>query len=174
MDFAQPNSTSTEVSAPTIVGSTEFVTIEGISNIPAKIDTGADSSSVWVSDLDVSKDGVLSFVLFSQNSSLYSGERIERKDFSVAVVRSSNGHEQVRYRTKLTLELGGKTLDTTFTLASREKNHFPVLVGRKTLNHGFLVDVSIRKVEKPQNPATPRLNDELKRDPYLFHQKHFN
>ena len=32
--------------APRIIGSTEYVEIAGIKNIPAKIDTGADSSAI--------------------------------------------------------------------------------------------------------------------------------
>ena len=32
-------------------------------DVPAKIDTGADSSSVWASNIRVDKDGVLTFSL---------------------------------------------------------------------------------------------------------------
>ncbi|MBQ6130395.1 ATP-dependent zinc protease [Candidatus Saccharibacteria bacterium] len=158
----------------TVIGSTEYLSIEGIDHVPAKIDTGADSSSIWVSDLDVSESGTLSFVLFDKNSVFYTGEKIERQNFSVLVVRSSTGHEEIRYRTELSFVLGGKPLKSQFTLSSREKNHFPILIGRKTLANHFLVDVSIRHVEKPTNPRTPTLNAELKADPYKFHQKHFN
>ena len=47
-----------------IIGSTEFVDVAGISHIPAKIDTGADSSSIWVSHIRMDKDGTLFFQLF--------------------------------------------------------------------------------------------------------------
>ncbi len=157
-----------------MVGSTELVDLCGVKNVPAKIDTGADSSSVWVSDLEVNKDGTLSFSLFGQTSELYTGERITSREYSVTVVRSSNGHEQIRYRMRLPLRLGGREIRANFTLASREKNNFPVLIGRKTLKGKFLVDVSIRKVDSIVNPRTASLNEELRADPFNFHQKYFN
>lgn len=155
-----------------IIGSTELVSVEGVKNVPAKIDTGADSSSIWVSHLDVTKDGLLTFQLFDESSPLYTGKTIARRDFKALVVRSSNGHEQIRYRTELTLEFDGQKYPTMFTLANRSRNNFPVLIGRKTLTGHFLVDVSIRNVEKPKNPKSRGLNDELVKDPYAFHQKY--
>ena len=34
-----------------IIGSTEYVEIAGIKKVPAKVDTGADSSAVWASNI---------------------------------------------------------------------------------------------------------------------------
>ena len=155
-----------------IVGSTELVSVENFSNIPAKIDTGADSSSIWASDINVSKDGVLSFSLFGKKSPFYTGEKIERKDYRVLVVRSSNGDEEIRYRTELSLTLGGRQIKAMFTLAERSKNHFPILIGRRTLKNKFLVDVSLVRVKKTRNPKTKGLNKELQENPFKFHQKY--
>jgi len=155
-----------------IIGSTELVSVENFSNIPAKIDTGADSSAIWASNLSVDKKGVLSFSLFGEGSKFYTGEKIERTDFRVLVVRSSNGDEEIRYRTELSLELGRKNIKAMFTLADRSKNHFPILIGRRTLKNKFLVDVSKRAVEKERNPKTPSLNKELRENPFKFHQKY--
>ena len=155
-----------------IIGSTEYVEIFGIKNIPAKIDTGADSSSIWSSNIDMKKDGTLVFSLFAEGSPFYTGELLETKDYFVKVVRSAHGDEQIRYRVKLPVKLGQKAFETTFTLASRAKNNFPILIGRHTLEGRFLVDVSVRNVEKPKNPRTTPLNDELRKDPYTFHQKY--
>ena len=44
--------------AQRIIGSTEYVEIAGIKNIPAKIDTGADSSAIWASDINMEQDGL--------------------------------------------------------------------------------------------------------------------
>ena len=155
-----------------VIGSTEYVEIAGIKDIPAKIDTGADTSSIWASDIDMDKEGVLSFALFGQKSPLYTGERIESTDYSVKTIRSSNGAEQIRYRVRLPLTLGDKTFTTSFTLANRSRNNFPVLIGRHTLKHDYLVDVSINNVKRSTNPKTPILNQELKEDPYKFHRKY--
>ena len=63
-----------------IIGSTELVSVENFLNIPAKIDTGADSSAIWASNINVSEDGVLSFSLFGKDSKFYTGEKLERKN----------------------------------------------------------------------------------------------
>ena len=155
-----------------IIGSTELVSLENFSNIPAKIDTGADSSSVWASGINVDKDGVLSFCLFDKDSEFYTGERLSRRNFRALVVRSSNGDEEIRYRTELSLKLGKRKIKAMFTLADRSKNHFPILIGRRTLKNKFLVDVSRRAVDKAKNQKTTTLNKELKENPFKFHQKY--
>lgn len=165
---------STDTQDLEIIGSTVLAEIAGIKNIPAKIDTGADSSSVWVSNINMEKDGTLHFSLFSEKSPLYTGEILSSSDYAVKTVRSSHGDEQIRYRVKLPIRLGEQTFETTFTLANRSRNNFPVLIGRRTLDGRFLVDVSQSVVKRKHNPNTPGLNRELKDDPYKFHQKYLN
>ena len=155
-----------------IIGSTEYVEIAGIKNIPAKIDTGADSSAIWASHIDMKEDGTLEYVLFNENLPYYSGEVIRTNDYRVKLVRSSHGDHQIRYRVKLPIKIGDKTFETTFTLADRSRNNFPVLIGRHTLNGSFLVDVSRSAVKRSSGSKTARLNTELEKDPYGFHQKY--
>ena len=100
-----------------IIGSTEFVEIAGIQKIPAKIDTGADTSAIWASSIDMDENGNLSFVLFDQSSPLYTGEQITTLDYRIKKVRSSYGDKQIRYRVKLPITINNKTFETTFTLA---------------------------------------------------------
>lgn len=150
-----------------IIGANTLVSIEGVSGIPAKIDTGADSSSVHVENIDMSESGVLSFNLLKK-----SGKIIETTDYKVAVVRSSNGSEELRYRAPLSLELGGKKIRATFSLSDRSKNNFPVLIGRKTIKGKFLVDVSEKDLTVEKNPKTPHFNKELRENPYEFHKKY--
>lgn len=156
-----------------IIGSTELIEINGIKNVPAKIDTGADSSSIWASNIDMDQDGTLFFSLFSPKSPLYTGELIKTTEYAIKKVRSSHGDEQIRYRVKLPLCVGGKSFTTTFTLANRSRNYFPVLIGRHTLEGNFLVDVSKHEVAHGPNSHTKNLNQEMKEDPVRFHQKYF-
>lgn len=158
----------------TIIGSTEYSTIAGIKKIPTKIDTGADSSAIWASNIRMGKDGILSFELFDKSSPLYTGERLQSSDYEAKLIRSSHGDEQIRYKVKLPLTIKNKTFQTAFTLANRSRNNFPVLIGRKALKGNFLVDVSKELVERPKAIATKNLNQELKKDPYTFHQKYLN
>lgn len=155
-----------------IVGSTEFVEIAGIKNIPAKIDTGADSSAIWASDINMDKDGTLVFSLFDEKSPFYTGDRLKTTDYKVKNIRSSNGNEQIRYRVMLPIKLNNKTFTTAFTLANRSKNHFPVLIGRRILEGNFLVDVRKMSVPRKVPHSSTRLNRELQEDPYKFHQKY--
>lgn len=155
-----------------VIGSTEFVEIAGIKNIPAKIDTGADSSSIWASNINMNEDGTLVFSLFDKKSPLYTGDRLKTTDYKAKNIRSSNGNEQIRYRVMLPIKLHNKTLITAFTLANRSKNHFPVLIGRRTLEGNFLVDVRKMSVPRKVPHSSTRLNQELQENPYEFHQKY--
>ncbi|MBQ6394325.1 ATP-dependent zinc protease [Candidatus Saccharibacteria bacterium] len=156
-----------------IIGSTEYVSVGKYENIPAKIDTGADSSSIWASNIEITKNGVLRFALFDHGYPSYTGKTFERTDYKVAVVRSATGEEQVRYRTKFKLKIAGKTVNALLYLSDRSNNNFPLLIGRRTISGKFLVDVSKSSVPRPpKNPRTLSLNTELKEDPYKFHQKY--
>lgn len=156
-----------------IIGSTEYVDIASYKNIPAKIDTGADSSSIWASHIRVAKDGILKFRLFGEGSPFYSGKVIKRKDFKVAVIRSASGHEQIRYRTHLSTKLAGRKIRILFTLSDRQKNNFPVLIGRRSISGKFIVDVSKNHTNiHPKNPKTRLIQKRLKENPYKFHQKY--
>lgn len=156
-----------------IIGSTEYVEIAGIKNIPAKIDTGADSSAVWASDINMQKDGKLVFFLFDPKSPHYNGKPLEFISYKAKAVRSAHGDTQIRYQVKLPIRIGDKTFETNFTLANRSRNSFPVLIGRHTIDDGdFLVDVSKSTVSRQKKAFTNHLNRELEEDPYKFHQKY--
>ncbi|MBC7564934.1 ATP-dependent zinc protease [Candidatus Saccharibacteria bacterium] len=155
-----------------IIGRNLLVDIIGhVSSVPTKVDTGADSSAVWASDVMISKDGILSFCLFDKGSKYYTGEVIKRRAFRVAVVRSSTGHEQIRYKTDMPVKIGARIVRVTFYLADRSHNNFPVLLGRRTLNKKFLVDVSQQVLPSSQRPSRG-LYKELLKDPHAFHKKY--
>lgn len=155
------------------IGSTEFIEVAGIKNVPAKIDTGADSSSIWASHIRVTREGILRFRLFDEGSPFYTGKAFTRKDFKVAVIRSASGHEQIRYRTQLSVILGGRKIRVLFNLSNRGNNNFPALIGRRTIAHKFVVDVSKNHTNiRPKNPKTKLVQKRLAEDPYKFHRKY--
>ena len=122
-----------------IIGRTEHIVIpsESARKIRVKIDTGADRSSIWASNIAMSDDGELSFTLFAPESKFYSGTVYRTKNFEASRVRSAYGDLQVRFLTHLTIILGGKKIRGTFTLADRSKNRYPALIGCKILNKKF-------------------------------------
>ncbi len=154
-----------------IIGNNALITVAGIKDVPAKIDTGANSSSIWASNIKVNEDRELEFTLFAPESEFYTGEKLTTKAFRVRRVRNSTGDEQLRYRVELPVVIEGKEMVTGFTLADRSRNNFPILIGRRTLKGEFLVDVEKLAVETPGLPVKG-LNKELDADPLEFHKKY--
>jgi len=155
-----------------VIGSTEYIDVAGFSGIPAKIDTGADASAIWASHINMSEDGVLTFCLFGEESPLYTGKTLQAVDYTARTIRSSHGDEQVRYKVRLPIRIGGREFTTTFSLANRSRNTFPALIGRHTIEGKFLVDVSKSSVKHLRKPKPSKLHHELKTNPYEFHQKY--
>ena len=155
-----------------IIGANELVQVGGHIDVPAKIDTGADSSSIWASDINISKDGTLTFKLFGEGSPFYDGKIFKRTEYKVAVVRSATGEEQIRYRTHFPTIIAGKKIHILFNLSDRSKNNYPILIGRRSITGKFLVDVSKSAIKYPKNPKARPLNAELRADPHAFFRKY--
>lgn len=164
---------STTYSEKTIIGRTAKMSIpvEGIKGVLVKIDTGADSSSIWASELYIDDKNILSYCLFAKGSQYYTGKRHETASYSVSSVRSAHGSVQIRYKVQMVVRLGGRRVRGTFTLADRSKNTYPALIGCKLLNRKFLVDVA--KGAKPvDRERSLVMEEELRRDPQAFFKKY--
>lgn len=111
--------------------------------VPAKIDTGADASSIWTHRVEKIGDK-LRVVFFGPKSPFYNGDVHEflPGDYSITRVANSFGHREIRYKVKLKIRIKGKLINGTFTLANRASKLYPVLIGRSLLRRKFLVDVS--------------------------------
>ncbi len=145
---------------------------EGV-RVPVKIDTGADSSSIWASELHIDDAYELSFVLFAKGSPYYTGYRHTTKAYKARQVRSSNGTVQIRYQVQLTVILSGRKVRGSFTLADRSSNTYPVLVGCRLLTGKFLVDVAKGKKKRDAEKAQSQsLNKELHSNPKAFFEKY--
>jgi hypothetical protein len=129
----------------TTIGRIEEVELVDFGNqhIVAKVDTGADVSSIWASGV-VEEDNTLSFVLFDHNSPLYTGRviRVKKPDYRSMIIANSFGGRERRYVVKLRIRLRGRLIKAQFSLANRASKPYPVLLGRKLLHKKFLVDVS--------------------------------
>jgi hypothetical protein len=129
-----------------------------LANIPARIDTGARTSSIWASNIS-EKNGELSFVIFDTDSDLYDGVVRTAKQYSKRNIASSTGEVQERYIVKLLINLKGRKIRTSFSLANRSQQVYPVLIGRRTLRGKFVVDV---KIGKPQTEKELQRTKKLK------------
>lgn len=159
----------------TIIGRTTDIVLvsEDSLKIPAKVDTGADGSSIWASEFSMSDDGSLSFCLFAKGSPYYTGRRHSTKKYKASAVRSAHGTLQVRYKIELTVVIEKRRVRASFTLADRSLNTYPVLIGCRLLNNKFIVDVSKgrRRIAEKAIGDGP-FNAELRKDPVGFFEKY--
>lgn len=142
-----------------VLGRAEYITFPEIDihDVPARIDTGAKTSAIWASDIREESDGTLSFLLFGETSPHHRPERHIVEEYDKIVVQSTIGEAEERYKVQLLIELSGRRIRASFTLANRSRQVYPVLVGRNVLSGKFIVDVSIgeahvkkQTVDQPQ------------------------
>ncbi len=114
-------------------------------HIPARIDTGARTSAIWASSVEV-KDDRLEVIFFGPSHPSYTGKKVYFSEFTHGMVASSIGATELRYRVKLLVKLGGKNIRATFSLANREKQAYSVLIGRNVLRGKFMVNVKLGSV----------------------------
>lgn len=158
-----------------IIGRTTDIAILSEDNliIPAKVDTGADGSSIWASELSMSSDGVLSYCLFAKGSPYYTGRRHAAKVYKASAVRSAHGTLQVRYKIQLSVVIENRKIRASFTLADRSLNTYPALIGCRLLNNKFIVDTSIgRRDRNEKEVGDGPFNAELRENPVGFFEKY--
>lgn len=125
-----------------VVGRAEHLAFPelGLNDVPARVDTGAKTSSIWASKITF-KEGALVAVLFDEGHPLYSGDELTFNSYDTTVVSTSTGEEQERYKIRLLVKMKGKKIRAWFTLADRSTQVYPVLIGRNVLLGKFVVDV---------------------------------
>lgn len=142
----------------------DFPTL-GVKKIPAKVDTGADASSIWCSKIRLVQ-GELRCIFFAKGSEFYTGETIIFGMDNVSLTRISNsfGHRELRYKVKIPIVVKGRLIKATFTLTDRSTKLYPVLIGRSTLQGKFLVDVSKGSpLHEEEKSRQKRLKKEMNR-----------
>lgn len=119
----------------------------GLSDVPAKIDTGAYTSALHCKKVRLVKTGdktKLSFYIIDPTQAL--SKRIYSDNFTQKMIRNSFGHAEMRYVIKTRIMLFGRMIRAEFTLADRERMRYPILLGRKLLRNRFIVDVSLNNI----------------------------
>ncbi|MEL6488224.1 MAG: RimK/LysX family protein [Pseudomonadota bacterium] len=128
-------------SPPGVIGWRELVALPqiGLSGIPAKIDTGARTSSLHAHVLEDFERDDGRYVRFALD---WGGLRRECEAIHVDVrgITSSNGETQQRYVIKTPLRIGDVEFKAEISLADRSDMKFPMLIGRSALRRRFVVD----------------------------------
>ena len=119
----------------------------GLLQVHAKMDTGAATSSIHASRVKpITKDGKPWVEFWFR---LNAGEKPRRYEAPVIdrrSVRSSNGEKQERYVISAQFCFGKICWQGQLTLANRRTMAFPLLIGRRALRRGFLVNSGRRWV----------------------------
>lgn len=129
------------------LGSFEPVAIPslGISELIAKVDTGAFSGALHCTDISVQEtaDGLprLHFTPLGEPELATS-----TTDFQAVTVRSASGHEEDRYLVPVTLVIHGQECQTLLGISDRASMKRDMLLGRRfLLEQEALVDVTLTK-----------------------------
>ncbi len=128
-----------------VIGWREWVSLPdlGIDRIKAKVDTGARSSSLHAYDIRRFKRKGVSWVRFRVHP-MQRNNRVtveaEAKVVGQRTVKSSGGHETLRWVVETDVLVGDERWPIEITLTRRDAMGFRMLLGRQAVRSRFLVD----------------------------------
>ncbi len=135
-----------------IVGWREVVQLPdlGLHAIPAKIDTGARTSSLHATILEEFERDGERYVRFAVD---FAQQHVRQVCEAVHIdwrgITSSNGETQRRRIIKTPLRIGGVQFRAEISLADRSDMRFPMLIGRSSLRRRFVVDSGHSWLQSP-------------------------
>ncbi|WP_067787262.1 RimK/LysX family protein [Paraurantiacibacter namhicola] len=138
-----------------MVGWRELVDLPelGIRGLPAKIDTGARTSSLHAEVLETFERDGERYVRFAIEHGDHVRQVCEAVHVDVRGITSSNGETQDRYVIKTPLRIGDTEFRAEISLADRGSMKFPMLVGRSSLRRHFAVDSGHSWLQSPRPTA---------------------
>jgi hypothetical protein len=128
---------------PLEIGWCELVDLPdfGLTKLHAKIDSGAATSSLHAVRIKPFLRDDEPWVAFTiPKSPEHAAQRCEARQYDHRPIKSSNGKIQHRYVIETAITLGPLTWSGHITLANRQSMAFPMLIGRRALKRGFLVN----------------------------------
>ncbi len=139
------------------IGEIEWAFVEpGNVVLEARVDTGAETSSIHAEDIQlIEKDGKR-WVRFSlmhpeTNVKIPLERRLHRR---ILVKQKIGDVQDRRYVIRMWVTLGGSRVWLDVSLSDREDFEFPLLIGRNMLMDNFVVDISQRhSLPKPSPDA---------------------
>ena len=144
--------------ATPIIGAVEWAFVEpGGLFFEARIDTGAETSSIHAEDIQLlEKDGkrYVRFSLLNRES----GEKIQlerRLHRRIVVKQNVDAPADRRYVVRMWVTLGTTRTWLDVSLSDRDDFEFELLLGRNMLMDDFVVDVS-KKHSLPKKPPEPK------------------
>jgi hypothetical protein len=112
--------------------------------LETKVDTGATTSSIHCSEIDIDEETkTVRFVPLDKSYEKYKGRYIEVPIIEQVRVKSSNGGSEIRPLVMLKINIHGKKLDAFFSLTNREDMEYPALLGNDIIIGNFIVDPTL-------------------------------
>jgi len=133
---------------PVIIGFVEQVDLPdwGIAGLRGKIDTGARTSALHVSNIREIGGGKVRFDVRLHRRKMDRTVHVEAKIRRRGQVKPSSGDPQTRIFVATTLLIGPVEHEVEVSLVDREKMIFRMLIGLSALGRGVLVDPNRRYV----------------------------
>jgi hypothetical protein len=125
-----------------IIGSSELVHIyPGDFLITARIDTGANTTSLGAEDLQIINEDGINFALF-----LLDGKLVKHKIIKFVKIKQHDADSERRPVIKLKITLGDITQIVDVTLTNRSNFEYKMLIGVNFIYDHFIVDVSQQNI----------------------------
>lgn len=119
----------------------------GLKRIGVKVDTGAYTSSIYCSKIEpLTVNGKNAIKCTIMDCDVPGSSDVVFTDFTQKSISTSTGNPELRYVIKTTIILFGEKYPIELSLAGRRERRFPILLGRKLLNHRFVVDTGRRNL----------------------------
>ena len=123
----------------------------GLHEVPAKIDTGARTSSLHGTVLEEFEREGEKYVRFAVDFARQHVRQVcEAVHVDIRGITSSNGETQRRYVIKTPLRIGDVEFRAEISLADRSDMQFPMLIGRSSLRRRFVVDSGYSWLQTPE------------------------
>ena len=146
-------------SGPVVIGAVEWALVEPSDLImEARIDTGAETSSIHAEDIRlVEKDGkrYVQFSLLDRET----GRRIpveRRLHRRIVVKQTTDAPPDRRYVVRMWVTLGESRLWLDVSLSDRDDFEYELLIGRNMLMDEFVVDVSKQHTQSRKKLLQPK------------------
>ncbi len=126
----------------TTIGWREYVDLPdwGIKRVRAKVDTGANTSSIDAFDIVEVEEGVIVFRVVRARRPKHLTTTARALVVRHTIVRSSTGHPEHRYVVRTRARIGKQEIDLEVTLVPRPLLLCRMLLGRRALAGRFVVD----------------------------------
>lgn len=148
--LSAPSFANEHCSNKTIVGQIETIHIKELNtNYKARIDTGAATTSIHATDIEIvgqedESDDMRDHLGDTVKFTTYNEDNIATKHtgriIKVSKIRNAQGVER-RYAVRMHLEFDGKEKKIAVNLRDRSKLEYKLLIGRNWLAGDYLVDV---------------------------------